>query len=50
MTESQQWRWLVITLITGGLVYLLSPVLTPFVVSAIMAYLADPVVDRLEAR
>jgi len=50
MTESQQWRWLVITLIVAVLVYLLSPVLTPFVVSAILAYLADPLVDRLEAR
>ena len=32
------------------LLYLLGPVLMPFVVSAGLAYLADPLVDRLQAR
>jgi predicted PurR-regulated permease PerM len=32
----------------GWLVYQLSPVLTPFFVSALLAYLGDPVVDKLE--
>jgi predicted PurR-regulated permease PerM len=36
--------------VAGWLVYLLSPILTPFVVSALLAYLGDPLVDRLEAR
>ena len=30
------------------LVYLLSPVLTPFVIGILLAYLGDPLVDRLE--
>lgn len=33
----------------AGLVYLLAPMLTPFVAGALVAYLADPLVDRLEA-
>lgn len=32
----------------GVLVYLLSPILAPFVVGALMAYLGDPLIDRLE--
>jgi predicted PurR-regulated permease PerM len=32
------------------LIYQLSPVLSPFLVSAFLAYLGDPLVDRLEAR
>ena len=37
-------------LAAGGLLYLFSPILTPFVVSAFLAYMGDPLVDRLEAR
>ncbi|MCK9488210.1 MAG: AI-2E family transporter [Xanthomonadales bacterium] len=40
--------WLIATLVAGGLVYLLAPVLTPFVISALLAYLASPLVRRLE--
>ena len=32
----------------GWLVWLLAPILTPFVAAAILAYLCDPLVDRLE--
>jgi len=35
-------------LVTGWLVWLLAPVLTPFLLSALLAYMADPVVNRLE--
>ena len=43
--------WLLTSLLVAGWVlYLLSPILTPFVVSALLAYLGDPLVDRLEAR
>lgn len=35
--------------LTGWLLYLLAPVLTPFLVAAALAYLGDPIVDRLEA-
>ena len=33
---------------TGWLVYLLAPVITPFAMAAVLAYLGDPFVDRLE--
>ncbi len=48
MTDSQKWLVLVITLLVFGLISLLTPVLLPFVISAILAYLGDPLVDRLE--
>ena len=35
-------------LVVGWLVWLLGPVLTPFLFSALLAYMADPVVTRLE--
>nr|WP_282452826.1 AI-2E family transporter [Lysobacter sp. CAU 1642] len=39
-----------LTVIVGGLLYLLAPVLTPFAIAALFAYLCDPLVDRLEER
>lgn len=48
MSDSQKWFLLVVTALGGWLVYQLSPVLMPFVVSAILAYLGDPLTDRLE--
>jgi len=43
-------NWLILALLAGGgwLVYLLAPVITPFAISAVLAYLGDPLVDRLE--
>ena len=35
-------------LVTGGLLYLLSPILTPFLLAAILAYICHPLADRLE--
>ncbi len=43
-----RWEWLAIAIVTGVLVWLLAPVLVPFVISAFFGYLGDPVVDRLE--
>ncbi len=41
--------WIVLAvLITGWLIWLLGPVLTPFLFSALLAYMADPIVTRLE--
>jgi predicted PurR-regulated permease PerM len=42
--------WLTLALLAGGgwLIYLLAPVITPFAISAVLAYLGDPLVDRLE--
>jgi predicted PurR-regulated permease PerM len=48
MTDSQKWFLLALTALGGWLIYLLSPVLMPFVFSAILAYLGDPLTDKLE--
>lgn len=45
----QQIIWILVALlVTGWLVWLLGPVLTPFLISALLAYMADPIVNRLE--
>ncbi|MBI1424519.1 MAG: AI-2E family transporter [Gammaproteobacteria bacterium] len=48
MMLSNRWFWLLLAIVVGVLLYLLSPVLTPFMVAAILAYIGDPLVDRLE--
>ena len=50
MSTTHRWQLLAITVAIGVLLYLLGPVLTPFAVAALLAYLGDPLVDRLEAR
>lgn len=50
VTDSQRWQLLAGLLLLGGLLYLLAPVLTPFVIAALFAYLGDPLVDRLETK
>lgn len=49
ITDSQKWFVLALIVLSGWLVYLLAPVLTPFLVAALLSYLGDPIVDRLEA-
>ncbi|WP_157648681.1 AI-2E family transporter, partial [Thiobacillus denitrificans] len=44
------WFALTVLLVMGGLVYLLGPILTPFLAGTLLAYIFDPLVDRLEAR
>src|SRR3989337_1810352 len=41
-------QWTLLIFATVGLVWWLSPVLTPFVVSALLGWLGDPLVDRIE--
>lgn len=41
-------QWVVIAFAAGWLVWLLSPVLTPFVLAALLGWLGDPLVDRLQ--
>lgn len=41
---------LAVVLAGGWLLYLLAPILSPFLLAAAIAYLCDPLVDRLEAR
>ncbi len=45
---NKQWYILAMVILTGYLVYLLSPILTPFAVGALLAYLFDPLADKLE--
>lgn len=40
-------QWLAISIVLGWLIYLLGPILTPFVAAAILAYICDPWVSRL---
>lgn len=47
---ARRWQWLLIAAIVGWLVWLLAPILTPFVIAAMLGWLGDPLVDRLEAR
>lgn len=49
MTDSEKWLVLSLVLVSGFLIYLLAPILTPFLVAAFLAYMADPLVDRLES-
>lgn len=47
-TDSRNWLMLALLVGGGWLIYLLAPVITPFAISAVLAYLGDPLVDRLE--
>ncbi|GAB6040414.1 AI-2E family transporter [Endothiovibrio diazotrophicus] len=50
MSGNRPW-WLLAAAVLGGwLLYLLAPILTPFVAGALLGYLGDPLADRLEAR
>jgi predicted PurR-regulated permease PerM len=44
----ENWGWCVAAALLLVLLYYLGPILTPFAVGAVLAYLGDPVVDRLE--
>ena len=48
--DRRVWSWLFIAAAVAGLLYLLAPVLTPFALSALFAYLGSPLITRLEAR
>ena len=43
-------QWGLLALAVGWLLWLLAPVLTPFAVAALLGWMGDPVVDRLERR
>ena len=40
--------WLIAIALTGWLLWLLAPVLTPFIAAALLAYIGDPLADRLQ--
>ncbi|MFK8328952.1 AI-2E family transporter [Pseudomonas sp. BJa5] len=48
MTDMRRWVWLGVVLLCAALLYWLHPILSPFLVGILLAYLADPLVDRLE--
>ncbi len=48
-TQKQATAWAAIALALGVVLWLLAPVLTPFVVAAVLAYALTPVVNRLDA-
>ena len=50
ITDSNKWLILISVVLFGFLLYQLAGVLMPFFVAALLAYLGDPLVDRLEAR
>ncbi len=50
MTDAQKWLALTCLFLSAWLLYLLAPVLTPFLLGALLAYLGDPIADRLEER
>src|SRR5574340_812384 len=43
-------QWLIFAAVAAVLLYLLTPVLTPFVAAGILAYICNPLVQRLAAR
>jgi predicted PurR-regulated permease PerM len=43
-------QWAAVIAIAGWLLWLLAPVLTPFAIAALLGWLGDPIVDRMEAR
>ncbi len=50
LSDTQKWLLLAGLVASAVLLYLLGPVLTPFLVGAGLAYLGDPLADRLEAK
>lgn len=47
-TLDLRWQLLILVLVVGLVLWLLGPVLTPFAVAAMFAYLFDPLVGRLQ--
>jgi len=48
VNASLRLNWLIAIALVGWLMYLLAPILTPFVAAALLAYIGDPVADRLQ--
>jgi predicted PurR-regulated permease PerM len=46
----QTWIWIGVGLALAALFYLLSPILAPFAIAAVLAYICDPAVNALVAR
>ncbi|MBV4503375.1 AI-2E family transporter [Pseudomonas sp. BW13M1] len=48
MIDMRRWIWLGAAFVAAVLLYFLHNILSPFLVGILLAYLADPLVDRLE--
>ena len=48
MKSNLRFNWLIAILLCGWLFYLLAPVLTPFIAAGLLAYMGDPLADRLQ--
>ena len=48
MNSDLRTNWLIATALTGAALYFLAPVLTPFIAAALLAYIGDPMADRLQ--
>ena len=48
MSMNLRWLWLPAILLSGWLLYLLAPILAPFLIAMLLAYMGDPLVDRLQ--
>ncbi len=46
--SDRRWQWLALATLVGVLVWLLGPVLTPFVIAALLAWLGEPLVARIQ--
>jgi len=46
----RRWQWAAILAVSAAVVWLLAPILTPFVFAAMLGWLGDPTVDRLQRR
>jgi len=50
LADLERWRWPALALAVLVLLYFLSPILAPFLLGGILAYICDPLVDWLERR
>jgi predicted PurR-regulated permease PerM len=50
LASPQLWAWIAIAAAAGVLLWLLSPILAPFLFAAILAYILNPIVERLAGR
>jgi len=48
MSDMQKWLLFASLVLSGWVLYLLAPILSPFLLGILFAYLGDPLVDRLE--
>jgi len=48
MPSDLRLNWLIAVALAGWLFYLLAPVLTPFIAAGLLAYMGDPLADRLQ--